>query len=104
MWHEAQSVGVPANLPLIWHCWHDTLTWNPVSGNLVSVLWSNFAPAQPVVLWQVAQVVGKPAVLWFGFAVRSEERRVGEAQSFGVPASLPLIWHCWQGMLSWSAV
>jgi len=37
-WHEAQSFGVPAKRPLIWHCWHGTLTWNPVSGNLVAVL------------------------------------------------------------------
>ena len=29
----------------------------------------NVAPVQAVVVWHVAQVVGKPAALWFGFVV-----------------------------------
>ena len=33
MWQEAQAVGVPANLPLMWQLAHGTVMCNPVSGN-----------------------------------------------------------------------
>src|SRR3989442_12830781 len=100
MWHEARSFGVPANRPLIWHCWHDTLTWNPVSGNLVSELWSNFAPPQAVVLRQVAQVGGKPAGWWFGFGGMVELGRRQDAGGVRITTKKPLICHCWDGTLT----
>ena len=45
---------------------HGTLWLPDVIGNQV---WLNVAPGHCVVLWQVSQVVGKPAATWFGLVV-----------------------------------
>ena len=67
-WQETQSVGVPVYFPPTWHCAHGTCWCAPVSGNRV-LLWSKVAGLQPFVVWQLAQVMGKPAATWFGFLV-----------------------------------
>ncbi len=61
-------MGVPANLPFTWQLMQGTVTCAPVSGNPVCE-WSNVAPCQVEVEWQVWHVVGNPAVAWLGFVV-----------------------------------
>ena len=55
-------------LPPTWHWAQATVVCRPVSGKRV-LPWSKLAGVQPFVVWQLAQVVGNPAVAWFGFFV-----------------------------------
>jgi hypothetical protein len=52
----------------MWQFEQGTLTCAPVSGNDV-LLWSNVAGCQAIVVWQVEQVVGMPALTCGGLVV-----------------------------------
>ena len=67
-WHEAQLVVMCA----------------PVSGNAV-VPWLKVAPSQRVVVWQVVQVVEKPAAACGGVVVPLKSVWWQEMQVVGLP-------------------
>jgi hypothetical protein len=50
----------------VWQAEHTPPDFPWLIGNQV---WLNVAPVQAVVVWQVWQVVGKPAAVWFGLVV-----------------------------------
>ncbi len=67
-WQLTQVIGVPVYCPFLWHWSQVAARWFPVSGKRVRS-WLIVAPSQAVVVWQVAQVVGKAGVVCFGLVV-----------------------------------
>ena len=62
MWQEEQVVGIAVYRPLIWHCEQATFACAPLNGHPV-IAWLKFTFIHELVLWQVAQLVGKPALM-----------------------------------------
>jgi hypothetical protein len=75
-----------------------------VSAKRVPALWLKVAPVQRAVVWQEAQVCGKPAVTWFGLVVLWKVVRWHPAHSVDVPAYRPPTWHCAQATGTWAPV
>ncbi len=83
-WHETQVVGLPLYTPSAWQSWQGTAKCAPVSGNDVA-LWLKLA-VQVAVVWQVAQVVGKPAARWCGFVAVVKSVWWQATQVVGLPS------------------
>jgi hypothetical protein len=66
--------------------------------------WSKLAGFHALVLWQVWQVVPKPAAAWFGLVVAAYLAWWHERQSLGIAVYRPPGWHFAQSVRSCAPV
>lgn len=103
-WQLTHEVERPVYTPgVVWHALQACAECPLVSGKLAG--WMKFAPCQPAVLWQVLQLVEKPAAAWFGLVVAWKSGRWQLTQSVERPVNTPgVVWHSLQLTLPWPAV
>src|ERR1700690_4404101 len=99
-----QAVERPAYTLFTWHTLQSTLTCAPVSGNVVWVVWLNVAPNQFVVLWQVSQVCGNAAAVWFGSVAPCQSFVWQDMQAVERPTKTLFTWQVAQATFTWAPV
>ncbi len=78
------------------------MAWTPTSAKTWEWLKVAWFQSASVALWQVSQVVAKPAVECFGFVVASYWGLWQPTQSRGVPVKTLFLWQAAQGCVLWT--